>query len=232
MNFKEHVFEYFGISLSDRQIDQFELYYQFLIEYNKITNLTRIDDRVEVYYKHFFDSLTPIRENDFLKTESVCDMGAGAGFPSIPIKIVFPHLKITIIDALGKRIVFLKRLVEKLELSDVTLIHDRIEVAAKSMQNKFDVVLSRALAHMRTTLEFGIPMNKINGISIMMKATSFQIEIEESKNALKMLAAKIVKIDSFDLPNEYGFRTNVFVKKTEHINGFPRTYQQIIKKPL
>lgn len=232
MDFKSEVYEAFKITLSENQIELFEKYYSFLIEYNKKVNLTRITEKTEVYFKHFFDSLTPIKQIDFQTIETLCDMGAGAGFPSIPLKIVFPHLKITIIDALGKRIKFLEELTNKLQITGVTLIHDRIEIAAKVLQSKFDLVTSRALAHTRTVLEFGVPMTKVGGINILMKSTNFQEEIDLSQAALKKLSVKIIKIDSFDLPNNYGFRANLYIQKTKHIEGYPRTYQQIIKNPL
>lgn len=232
MSFKEDVFKYLNIKISDYQLNQLDLYYQFLISYNSITNLTRITDEIEVYYKHFFDSLSLSNVIDFKLINTLCDMGAGAGFPSIPLKIVFPHLQITIVDSLGKRITFLQKLIEILHIEHVELVHDRIENYAKSHQISYDVVTARALGNLSLILEMGMPMVKKDGFFIAPKGDHYQIELNDAKNAIEILGAKIATIKNFDLPQQYGKRVNLLFKKMKHSKGYPRSYSQMIKKPL
>lgn len=232
MTFKEDVKKYLNIELSDFQISQFDVYYTYLITYNKTTNLTRITDEHEVYYKHFFDSLSLVKTLDFRHIESICDMGSGAGFPSIPLKIVYPHLKITIIDSLNKRIIFLNQLIEKLNISDITPIHDRIEHFALTHQETFDFVTARALGHLSLISEMGIPMTKVGGHFMGLKAQNYEEEFNSSKHAIKMLGGVLKQIETFDLPYQYGHRVHINIEKIKHVKGFPRNYAQMIKKPL
>ncbi|MFU8792592.1 MAG: 16S rRNA (guanine(527)-N(7))-methyltransferase RsmG [Acholeplasmataceae bacterium] len=232
MTFKNHVNQYLSYDLSEHQIEMFAKYFNFLIEYNHITNLTRITNETEVYYKHFYDSITPINHIDFQSVDTMCDMGAGAGFPSIPIKILFPHIKLTIIDSLGKRISFLNQLTALLELTDVDIINQRIEVYGQTNQNKFDLVTARALGHLRLISEMAIPMVKTGGIFLAYKASNYEDEISESLNAIEQLGSNIASVKTFDLPLDYGFRSHIVIKKTKYIKGYPREYQQMIKKPL
>lgn len=232
MNFEKDINELIGFELSSWQIEQFNLYFEFLIEYNKITNLTRITEKEEVFYKHFYDSVTLVNTIDFSKVNSICDMGAGAGFPSLPLKIVFPHLNVTIVDSLGKRITFLNLLVDKLKLSNVEINHDRNEVFALKHQQEYDVVTARALGHLSLILEMGMPMLKVNGSFIAPKGVQCEQEIDESANALHTLGGKITKIVRFNLPNEFGQRANILISKTKHIKGYPRTFAQMSHKAL
>jgi 16S rRNA (guanine527-N7)-methyltransferase len=232
VNFKNDVETLLRRTITEEQLRLFEIYYQFLIEYNEITNLTRITEKQEVYYKHFFDSLTLTNVIDFEHVSSVCDMGSGAGFPSLPLKIMYPHLDITIIDSLGKRIMFLNLLVQKLQLNHVNLVHDRVETYATSHQQKFDIVTARALGHLSLISEMGIPMAKINGYFLAPKGLNVEEEIKESKHAISLLGGAIKSIKSFELPLNYGHRTNILLQKKKHIDGYPRTYVQMIKKPL
>lgn len=232
MSFEKDMMELLGFSLTNAQLEQFSQYYEFLIEYNKITNLTRITEKDEVFYKHFYDSVTLINTLDFKSIDSLCDMGAGAGFPSIPLKIIFPHLKITIIDSLGKRITFLKQLVEKLGLHNVEINHDRNELFAINHQQAYDVVTARALGHLSLILEMGIPMLKVGGFFIAPKGGNCDEEMNESKNALHILGGEITKVVRFELPHQYGQRTNIIVQKTKHVKGYPRTFTQMSHKAL
>lgn len=232
MNFEKDIEKLLGISLSLEQMDQFNVYYEFLVEYNKITNLTRITEKEEVFYKHFYDSITLANTTDFYKVNSLCDMGAGAGFPSIPLKIVFPHLDITIVDSLGKRITFLNQLVEKLHLNNVSINHDRNEVFALRHQLKYDVVTARALGHLSLILEMGMPMLKLDGYFIAPKGALCDQEINEAMHALEVLGGKIVKVVRFDLPNDYGQRANILITKIKHTKGYPRTFAQMSHKAL
>ncbi|MDY0074909.1 MAG: 16S rRNA (guanine(527)-N(7))-methyltransferase RsmG [Acholeplasmataceae bacterium] len=232
MNFKRDVEANLGIRLSDEQMMQFNTYYEYLIEYNKITNLTRIIDRQEVYYKHFYDSLTLSNVIKCDSIVSIADMGSGAGFPSIPLKIAYPHLKITIIDSLGKRITFLEHLIYLLNLTDVHLIHDRVEIFAKNMQQTYDLVTARALGSLALIVEMGLPMVKVNGFFIAPKGINFEQEVNEAKKAIHILGAEISKIESFDLPYEYGQRANILIKKVKHVEGYPRSFAQMKHKAL
>ena len=231
MNFKEHL-QALKIDLTENQLQKFEIYYSFLLEYNQITNLTRITEREEVFYKHFYDSLTLATTVDIFEITTICDMGSGAGFPSIPLKIIYPHLKVTIVDSLNKRIVFLKQLIEKLEIDNVELIHDRIESYATNHQESFDLVTARALGNMSLISEMGLPITKINGIFIAMKALNYEEELQQSKNAIKILGGTIECTKHFDLPNQHGDRTLIAIRKIKSIKGYPRNFALMNKKPL
>jgi len=231
--FKDDIKKNLAVEISSNQLKQFDIYYNFLIEYNEITNLTRITDEEEVYYKHFYDSLTIVKSLDITKITTLCDMGAGAGFPSIPLKIMFPHLHITIIDSLGKRITFLKQLIEKLDLKNVTLIYDRIENYAKNHHNSFDLVTARALGKLNLILELGLPMNKVNSYFLAYKSKSYDEELTEASNALNLLGGKVIKVIPFEIPNAYGDRVHILIlkhKKSPLI--YPRSFSAIKKKSL
>ncbi|MDY0294355.1 MAG: 16S rRNA (guanine(527)-N(7))-methyltransferase RsmG [Acholeplasmataceae bacterium] len=230
--FKDDINSLLNIEITDEQLKQFDDYYHFLIVYNNITNLTRITDQDEVFYKHFYDSLTLTNVIDFKTVQSICDMGAGAGFPSIPLKIMYPHLSITIVDSLGKRITFLEQLIEKLNLTHVSLFHDRSEIFAKTHQASFDVVTARALGNLNLILEMGMPMVKKDGFFIAPKGQNYEVEVTDATKAINLLGARIIDIKTFELPYSYGKRANILLKKIKHINGYPRSYSQMLNKPL
>lgn len=232
MNFKADVERYLGVILDDYQLKQFNDYFNFLIDYNKRVNLTAITTEIEVYYKHFFDSLTSIRLVDFKKIITICDMGAGAGFPSIPLKIVFPHLEIFIVDALNKRITFLRELVRLLNINKCYLSHERIENFAKNNQNTFDLVTARALGNMSLITEMGIPMVKLSGIFLAYKGPEYVDELESAKNGICLLGGEIDKVESFILPDSYGTRNLISIRKKKEIKGYPRVFQVMKNKPL
>lgn len=232
MNFKNDLLKELNIEITNIQEKQFEVYYQFLIEYNKITNLTRITEKEEVYYKHFFDSLTIAKSLNLHEIESICDMGSGAGFPSIPLKIIYPHLHITIVDSLNKRITFLKQLAEKLELGYLDIIHDRVETYALKNQAKFDLVTARALGNLSLISEMGIPMTKIGGKFIALKGINYEDEYLESKKGIEYLGCKVLDIKKYILPNQFGTRFHIVISKTKHVIGFPRQFSVMNKKPL
>ncbi|BCR35315.1 16S rRNA (guanine(527)-N(7))-methyltransferase RsmG [Mariniplasma anaerobium] len=231
--FKDDIKYNLNIQISDKQLSQFETYYEFLIEYNQITNLTRITDREEVFYKHFYDSLTLVKSIDMTNVRNLCDMGAGAGFPSIPLKILFPNLKITIIDSLGKRITFLKQLLKKLQITDVSIVYDRIENFALSNSEIFDVVTARALGKLPLILELGLPMTKIDGCFVAYKSSQYIDEVDQSKQALKILGGQILNIVDIKLPYSHGDRSLIVIKKTrETPKTYPRSFALIKKKTL
>lgn len=181
-----------GVPLSSQALAQFERYYELLIEWNEKMNLTAITDKPSVYLKHFFDSLSPAFYYDFSQSLSLCDVGAGAGFPSIPLKICFPHLKLSVVDSLQKRIHFLEHLAAELGLADVEFYHDRAETFGrnKEFRESFDVVIARAVARMPVLSELCLPLVKVNGTFIAMKAASAQEELEQGKKRFTCLAGK------------------------------------------
>ncbi len=229
--FKEEVLNLLDYQLTDEQLNQFDTYYQLLVDYNKHTNLTRITSKEDVYIKHFFDSLLLTKLIDFKTIEKLCDMGAGAGFPSIPILIVYPHLKVTIVESQIKRIQFLKELTDTLKLN-VEIIHERAEVYAKAHQQVFDLVTARALGELNMILEYGIPMLQDKGYFIAPKGSKYEEELKNATNALKTLKSTLVKVDTLELPNKLGFRANLLIHKQQHVSGYPRPYPMILKKPL
>lgn len=233
MNFINDVLEVFGYQINKDQEDKFEQYFNKLIDYNKKTNLTAITERSEVYYKHFFDSISSMMLVNYTKDElHICDIGAGAGFPSIPLKILFPNLKIDIVDSLNKRIIFLEELIEELELDNIGLFHDRIEKFALGHLNKYDIVTARALGKLNMISEMALPMLKKQGQFIAYKGSEVDKEIIDSSNALDILGGTIIETKNFNLPNNYGARNLILISKTKNVKGYPRDFASMKKKPL
>lgn len=221
-----------NIEITDKQLEQLEIYYELLIEYNKVMNLTGITEKDQVYLKHFYDSLTIAKIIDITKEETLCDVGTGAGFPGMVLKIIFPNLKVTLVDSLNKRIEFLKVVKEKLKLTNIEIIHSRIEDYAKDNREKFDIVTSRAVANLSILLEYAIPLVKVNKYFIAMKGNAKE-EIEEGKNAFKVLNSYIEKSLEFKLPIENSQRNLIKIKKISITNKkYPRKYSEIKKKKL
>ncbi len=229
-NFEEELLE-LGIRLSDQQKEQLEKYYELLIEYNKVMNLTGITDKKEVYLKHFYDSLTLVKIIDLNNFDSLCDIGTGAGFPGIVLKIVYPNLEITLIDSLNKRIEFLNKVIEELKLKKIVAIHSRIEEYGIKNRECFDIVTARAVAATNILLEYAIPLVKINGYFIPMKGNLEDVNTFD--NALKVLNTKLENIIQFKLPIEESSRTLLKFKKIKVTSKkFPRKYSDIKKKSL
>lgn len=227
----------YGFELSDNQKGQFATYYNKLIEFNKKVNLTRITDEDEVYLKHFFDSITPLLEfPDLFKGEkTLCDVGAGAGFPSLPIKILCPNLRITIVDSLGKRLKFLDELVNDLDIDEVTLVHSRAEDAGqnKNLREKFDLVTGRAVARMSVLSEYCLPLTKVNGDLVALKGPKAQDELAEAKHAIEVLGGEVEDVKELTLPDTDDERTLIIVKKVKTTpKKYPRQAGTPNKKPL
>ncbi len=221
-----------GIELSDNQIHQFELYFHTLVEWNEKMNLTAITDKEDVYLKHFYDSLT-IAFDYKLNDQSLCDIGAGAGFPSIPLKIVYPDLKITIVDSLTKRITFLNHLTEVLGLTNVNPISARAEEYAIEHRESFDIVTARAVARLNILDELCLPLVKLNGYFITLKGLKAKEELLEAKQGIEKLGGKIVKEDNFTLNDENDHRCNIYIHKVKPTpKTYPRVFGKIKKKPL
>ena len=200
-----------NIMLSSKQLNQLDKYYKLLVEWNEKINLTRIIEEKDVYLKHFYDSLTLSRVIDLNNNLKLCDIGTGAGFPGLVLKIVFPNLKITLVDSLLKRIKFLNIVIDELKLTDIETIHSRAEDYAKFHKNEFDIVTSRAVSRLSNLLDYSIPLIKKNGYFIPMKANCDE-EINECLPILKRKKLVIEKVDRFTLPIENSNRTIIVIK--------------------
>ena len=213
-----------NINITELQLKQLERYYELLVEYNKVMNLTGITEKEEVYLKHFYDSLTIAKVIDLNNYETLCDVGTGAGFPGLVLKILYPNLKVTLLDSLNKRLNFLNVVIKELNLKDVETVHSR----AEEYNKKFDITVARAVAPLNILLEYCIPLTKVNGYFIAMKGKN-----EESNNALLKLDSEIIETNSFLLPIENSDRTIIKIKKLKETNKkFPRKYSEIKKNPL
>jgi len=220
-----------GITLTDKQKEQLEIYKDFLIEYNKHTNLTRIIDENDIYLKHFYDSLTIVKYIDLSNKNTLLDIGTGAGFPGFVLKIVYPNLEVTLLDSNNKKITFLKQLSEKLNIN-INAIQARSEEYIKEKREFFDVVTSRAMANLRVLLELSIPYVKINGNFIAMKANASE-ELKEAGNTHEKLGAKLSSIQEFELLKENSKRTIIVYDKINKTDiKYPRKYDIIIKKAI
>lgn len=227
-----NILESKGISLSSKQKEQFEIYYQTLVEWNEKMNLTAITQKEDVYLKHFYDSLTISFDYD-LNNQSLCDVGAGAGFPSIPLKVVYPDLKITIVDSLSKRITFLKHLFQVLDLKDVEAVSARAEEYALKHRESFDIVTARAVARLNILDELCLPLVKVGGDFITLKGLKAKEELNEAKQGIEKLGGKVVKEESFTLTDENDHRCNIYIHKVKNTpSKYPRDFSRIKKKPL
>lgn len=229
--------EYLDISLSEKQIGQFLKYYELLVEWNSFMNLTAITDFDEVLKKHFIDSLSLVKAYEKIKTEKVkvIDIGTGAGFPGVPLKIAFPQIELTLLDSLNKRINFLKEVAGQLELENITYIHGRAEDFAKpSMEReKHDICVSRAVANLSTLSELCLPYVKVGGEFISYKSEKIVEEAAAASRAIDLLGGKIEKQVEFQLPDSDIYR-NLFVIKKEKITPkkYPRKAGLPGKEPL
>ncbi|NGM81938.1 16S rRNA (guanine(527)-N(7))-methyltransferase RsmG [Paenibacillus sp. 7124] len=223
-----------GIVLS-QQLDQFESYYRELVSWNEKMNLTGITEREQVYTKHFYDSLSLAFFVDMQAVERMADIGSGAGFPGIPLKIAFPQLKLTIVDSLSKRISFLKHVCDELKLEGVELIHGRAEDIARqtSHRDSYDLVTARAVARMALLNEFCLPFVRKDGIFAAMKGSDPAEELSEAKFSLKELRGQLEKVEPFSLPIEDSARHIIFIRKTGATPAkYPRKAGIPAKTPL
>ncbi|TLG77167.1 16S rRNA (guanine(527)-N(7))-methyltransferase RsmG [Culicoidibacter larvae] len=219
--------------LTDKQLKQFTDYYDLLVEWNTKMNLTAITEKKEVYWKHFYDSIVLGKYIDLNNEFKICDIGSGAGFPIIPLKIVFPNLQISVVDALNKRIVFLNEVVNKLGLTNVELYHARAEDFIKEHREEYDIVTARAVARMNVLSELCIPFVKIGGRFIALKGADGINELIESKNACKVLGAELSETIEFHLPFDESKRVIHIITKIKKSPGkYPRLFSKIKKNPL
>lgn len=224
-----------GIELSDEQCKQFQLYYEHLVEKNKVMNLTGITEKDEVIDKHFIDSLLLAKHKDLTGELTVLDLGTGAGFPGIPLKIAFPNLKITLLDSLNKRIKFLDEVIEMLGLEGIETIHGRAEDFAKKgkLRDHFDLCVSRAVANLSSLSEYCIPYVKKGGYFIPYKSGNIEEELEQATKAVHTLGGSMEGVEKFQIPGTDISRTFVFIKKTKETpNKYPRKAGTPVKDPI
>ncbi len=221
-----------GIQLTKKQEDQLKQYYEMLIEYNKHMNLTGITEKSDVYLKHFYDSLTLEKVVHLEKMNTLCDIGSGAGFPGLVLKIVFPNLKVTLVDSLNKRILFLKDVIQALGLTEIEAIHVRAEDFAKNHREQYDIVTSRAVANLSLLSEISLPLVRVDGYFIPMKA-HLELEMKTLNSIVEKLNGRVEEIISFDLPNEHSVRNLLKIRKIDKTNlKYPRKFSDMKKKPL
>lgn len=232
MNFKEELLK-LNIELSDEASSRFDLYYKRLIAVNEVMNLTAITEEQEVYNKHFLDSLMIVKALDLNKEFTLCDVGSGAGFPSIPLSIVSNNAKVTIIDALNKRIKFLNDLILELGLKNVIALHERAEDFAKTKREFFDVTTARAVARLNILSELCLPLTKVGGYFIAMKGQGGNEEIKEATKGIEILGGHVEKVISLELPDNAGARDIIIIKKIKETpKKYPRAFAKIKERPL
>ena len=232
MNFKEELLK-LNIELSDEASSKFDLYYKRLIAVNEVMNLTAITEEQEVYNKHFLDSLMIVKALDLNKEFTLCDVGSGAGFPSIPLSIVSNNAKVTIIDALNKRIKFLNDLILELGLKNVIALHERAEDYAKIKREFFDVTTARAVARLNILSELCLPLTKVGGYFIAMKGQGGNEEIKEAFKGIEILGGHVEKVISLELPDNAGARDIIIIKKIKETpKKYPRAFAKIKERPL
>lgn len=235
-NFRELMCSYgeqIDIKFNDKHLNQFYEYMNLLLEWNEKINLTAITEPEEIILKHFIDSLTI---NKYIeKNKTLADVGTGAGFPGIPLKIYRPDLNVTLVDSLNKRINFLNEVISDLDLKDINTVHSRIEDFGKDKKYResFDYVTARAVANLTTLSEYLIPISKINGQCICMKGNDIEEEVKNSKNAINLLGGKIDKVDYFELPNSDISRNVIIIDKIKNTpSKYPRKAGMPSKEPL
>lgn len=231
----EQQLEQINVRLNDKQKEQFHRYYELLVEWNKVMNLTGITEYDEVNEKHFVDSLAIAKVVDMEKIDTVMDIGTGAGFPGLPLKIAYPHLKVVLLDSLQKRVKFLNTVIGELGLDDIETLHGRAEDFAKKTEyrEQFDLCVSRAVANLSTLCEYCIPYIRVGGIFISYKSGTVDEEVDNSKKAIKVLGGKLDEVVKFQLPDTEISRAFVKIKKVEETKKkYPRKAGIPGKEPI
>lgn len=218
-----------GIDLTDEMLNQLKIYATYLIEYNEHTNLTAIKDLETIYLKHFYDSLTITKVIDLKEVQSLIDVGSGAGFPGLVLKIVFPDLYVTLLDSNNKKITFLNSLIEKLGLINITTINSRSEEFALTNREKYDIATARAVTTLPALIELCLPLVKIDGYFIPLKG-NIDDELSISEDILSILSGKVIERKEFTLPKEESIRNIIKIKKMQKTpENYPRSYDKIKK---
>lgn len=223
-----------GLVLNDDQLEKFQKYMDFLLEYNSHTNLTAITDPEDIMIKHFFDSIVINKFLDIRKNAKVVDIGTGAGFPGVPIKIFREDIELTLIDSLNKRVIFLNQLMEKLAIS-ANIFHARAEELShkKEYREVYDLAVSRAVAPLNILCELSLPYVKKGGYFVSLKGSNAQEEINKSKKAIEVLGGKLESVKTLELPENKGLRNILIIKKVSNTPmKYPRNNSQISKSPL
>ena len=231
----QEAFKKINIELSDLQATNLLTYYEMLVEWNKVMNLTGITEFEDVLLKHFIDSVAICQITDMSKVHTVMDVGTGAGFPGMPLKIVFPHLKITLLDSLNKRIQFLNAVIEKLELKDITTIHGRAEDYGRNPEyrEQYDMCVSRAVANLSSLSEYCVPFITVGGRFISYKAGEVEEEVRQAEKAVRTLHCEPANIDKIILPDSDLSRSFIIIKKKGHLDKkYPRKAGMPTKNPL
>lgn len=224
--------EKIGFNITEEQLNSLDIYCKFLLEYNSHTNLTAIKEEDQVYLKHFYDSITFIKAIDLNNINNLIDIGTGAGFPGMVLKILFPNLEVTLLDSNNKKIKFLEELSEKLNLTKINFFHGRAEDFCIKNRESFDIVTARAVSNMTTLTELCMPLVKLNGYFIAMKGSN-EDEVKESLDAIEILGGQIEENIKFNLPIEESGRQIVKIKKLKNTpKEYPRRYEKIVKTPL
>ena len=217
----KEIFAKYNINVSQDQADMFDEYFSMLVETNKHLNLTAITEERDVLIKHFLDSALP--EKIIPQNATLVDVGTGAGFPALPLKIVRPDLKVCLVDSLNKRVNFLKDVCDILKLQNVSAVHSRAEDFAKNNREKFDVAVARAVAQLNTLAEYLLPLVKVGGIAVIYKSSKLDEELKEAKKAIEILGARVEKIEKIILDEENLERNILVLKKVKNTpNKYPR----------
>ena len=225
----------FGLAFSDAQLEQFEIFYKLVVEWNEKINLTAITDEKDFAVKHIIDSVSLWEEEKFISTKKIIDVGTGAGFPGLPLKIFKPELEIVLLDSLSKRVEFLKKVVAELNLQNVVCVHGRAEDFArqKDFREQFDLAVTRAVSRLNVIAEYCLPFVKVGGIFVALKGKKFLEEISEAKSAVKILGGGEINFVEKILPNLPDKRAVIYIDKIKSTQkNFPRKAGTPVKNPL